>query len=170
VRALALTVALAGCAHDDLVLEPRELAHHVAELRRAGRATVELSPHGSTELRVDQALAVRLRDQAQRAITVAELIAHCPDVPRFAEDGYRRDPPCLLDDIQDAPVLGTSSHVDWDALGPALVIAGAVGLGACAFECKKPLDVIAGATLGVAGGVLLVIGISALGSVAAAVH
>lgn len=109
VRLLPSILAV-GCVTTQVVVTPREILHHVPDLRMHGHAAVTTS-HGTYELDADRTFDVTIGGKPRRA-SVRELIANCPDVAPFAGDPFRPDPPCLLLDttIQRFP-LGSERHV-----------------------------------------------------------
>jgi len=136
-RSLLLSLALAGCVTEQIGVTPREILHHVPELRTRGRATVATSD-GAYELEAARTFEITISGSSRR-MSVRELIANCPDVVPFAGDPFRPDPPCLLLDttIAQFPVTSerhlspTAKEVVYTLLGALLVtslIAGVAGL------------------------------------------
>jgi hypothetical protein len=129
----------AGCVTQHVGVTPRELLHHVPELRQHGRATVATDDGGTYELDAGRVFQVTV-DGKPRVLTVREMIANCPDVVPFANDRFRGDPPCLLiGTTVDQLPLDTRHHVDRDMievfLGAALVTT--VIASVAAFVCHE---------------------------------
>ncbi|HTE52276.1 MAG TPA: hypothetical protein VK698_15595 [Kofleriaceae bacterium] len=157
-------------------MTPRAVHEEIRALRTRGHASVQTTAGRRIDLPADRivsatfpaTLAARLpaaglagpgQEQVTARLTIAELIANCPDVPPFAEDPYRRDPPCLLQATQTpAWIVERERVVDWGTVGDWTVgtasLTAAVGLGVCALACDEPWDRVAGLSL--VGGLLVV--------------
>jgi hypothetical protein len=93
-RPIACAV-LAACTTQHVGVTPRELLRHVPELRDQGHAIVEVPPYGTYELSADRTFDVTIGGRHRR-MSIRDMVANCPDVPKFAEDTYR-NPACLLE-------------------------------------------------------------------------
>jgi hypothetical protein len=106
---------------------PRELLHHVPELRAGQTVTVgdnyELGADDDVDLLIGETRAM---------IAARSLVADCPDVAPFAGYVYVHPPKgCMLlrDDVRDIR-LATHHHVDWDLVkvfAGALLVTAAIG-------------------------------------------
>src|SRR5262245_11418659 len=96
--AVAVMVCALGGQHVQLVLTPRAIHQQVPNLRMKGEADVALDPEGTYHVTQKQVLRVAFPDGPVRPfvpvtrqpvdLSVAQLIANCPDVPPFLEDRY----------------------------------------------------------------------------------
>jgi hypothetical protein len=140
-RSVWLLLAAAGCVTETIGVTPREILHHVPELRARGRATVATSS-GTYELDASRTFEVTIGG-APRRISVREMLANCPEVAPFAGATFHRDPPCLLlDTTIDQLPLTTERHLSPDAKVAAsaalggLIVVTLLGTVA-AFVCEK---------------------------------
>ena len=118
-------IAAAGCVTAQIGVTPREILHHVPELRTRGRAIVATSD-GTYELDADRTFDVTIGG-APRRISVREMIANCPDLAPFAGDLFRPDPPCLLlDTTIDQFPLRSERHISPDAKQVVYTLLGAL--------------------------------------------
>ena len=101
-------VLLTACSTVHVTVAPRELLHHVVDLRTHGEAEVDVSPSGTEDVEIDQIVTIGAGTNARKS-SVKDLIANCPDIAPFAGDTFRRDPPCLLLDIHE-PIEVTTRH------------------------------------------------------------
>lgn len=175
-----VAVCCIGCVRQNIWVSPREIAHHVRELRRKGKATVEARPSGSYELTMDETfpavfpsgaskwIAWAVPDKKQN-LSVAQLIANCPDVPPFRGEKLRRNPPCLLQQTSSKWWLVDSHRrPDWRLIGGitggTLAAGGVAGMYVCAQECNgaaKTASTIGVATIAVT---ITVVGILVTGA------
>lgn len=141
--ALALLLG-AGCTHYRISVAPREILHHVPELRAHARARVDVFPRGTVDIDVDRVFAVDIGGKRRR-LSVRQLIAHCPDVAPFSGDTYRGNPPCLLLGVRDTRLpLGTRTRYRhgavFTAIGSVLVISAILLVGGYIATCAAPDD------------------------------
>jgi hypothetical protein len=168
-RAVPLLVAT-GCSTVPLSITPQELHHSVPALRQTGEAVVEVEPSGTR--RVTQDLVLRasfprasgwrhwFAGDDVRDLSVAQLIANCPDVPPFAGHAFHRNPPCLLQETNtERWVLDTEHRVDWEIVRPlgtvALTSVAVGGAVTCALECDGTPRNIAIGGFALLGGAVL---------------
>ena len=147
-RLIAL-LALAGCSHRLVQLQPVELAHASGKLHRQGQANVIAYREGTPMLET-----VAMTDTFDGA-TVASLLADCPPMA-FDLDGETaaRYPRCALfshrdltlrDERQLAPTVRTT-----------LAAAAAAGVVTCAFVCSSPYNYAADGVLALSGAAVAV--------------
>lgn len=148
-------LAATGCVHHTLYAHPADLGGVAPGLRKQGIATVNAVDHD--EASVTSAVAqVRMGDQVSTRIdgkpvtlSMDALLANCPAgtirVDAETRAGY---PDCAL--LRTGPndvMIGRPLRADNASIFAVLGLAGAVGLGVCAFECRSPWSYASGATL-----------------------
>lgn len=85
----AMIASTVACSRQRLTVTPTMLHSQVPALRAHGRATVELEPSGSATLSLDDVVPVKLGGETKQ-LSIASLIASCPDVRPFANDEVTR--------------------------------------------------------------------------------
>jgi hypothetical protein len=164
VHGLVLVAACAvGCVRKPVYVHPADVRGQLPTLRREGHARVKTTPDGTHDLRTDQQIEVAIPERGlldrafdveiggvrigkaathrHRKLSVAELIAHCPDEAQLLAE--HRGGACVLREVEQPFQVGTRLRPDGRAWGVVVV-----GLSYCAAECEEPWDVTSQITLG----------------------
>jgi hypothetical protein len=86
---IGLALCVVACSRQRLTVTPTMLHSYVPQFRAAGRAEVPLDPYGTATLALDRVLSVEI-DGEVKQLSIAALIANCPDARPFASDQVTR--------------------------------------------------------------------------------